>query len=271
MEFITLNNGVEMPQIGYGTYQTPPEITEKCVTETIHVGYRSIDTAQCYGNEKQAGIACHKSGIARNELFITTKLWACRSYQDTLRSIDSSLKKLNMDFIDLLLIHEPTGDVHEIYRAMETAYKDGKLRAIGISNFLEERYLDLINHCKVVPAVNQVETHVFRQQKKLRELECQIGTKHESWSPLACGQNGIWKTPVLVEIAKSYGKSVSQIALRFLLQQGIIVIPKSTNTEHMKENLSVLDFDLEADEMRAIEKEDFWKLYTERKECEFVH
>lgn len=131
MEFITLNNGVKMPQIGYGTYQTPPEITEKCVTEAINVGYRSIDTAQCYGNEKQVGIACQKSGIARNELFITTKLWACHSYQDTLRSIDSSLKKLNMDFIDLLLIHEPTGDVHEIYRAMETAYKDGKLRAIG--------------------------------------------------------------------------------------------------------------------------------------------
>lgn len=254
MEFITLNNGVEMPQIGYGTYQTPPEITEKCVTEAIHVGYRSIDTAQCYGNEKQVGIACHKSGIARNELFITTKLWACRSYQDTLRSIDSSLKKLNMDFIDLLLIHEPTGDVHEIYRAMETAYKDGKLRAIGISNFLEERYLDLINHCKVVPAVNQVETHVFRQQKKLRELECQIGTKHESWSPLACGQNGIWKNPVLVEIAKSHGKSVSQIALRFLIRQGIIIIPKSTNTSHMIENLDVLDFDLEADEIREIEK-----------------
>lgn len=137
---------------------------------------------------------------------------------------------------------------------METAYKDGKLRAIGISNFLEERYLDLINHCKVVPAVNQVETHVFRQQKKLRELECQIGTKHESWSPLACGQNGIWKNPALIEIAKSHGKNVSQIALRFLLQQGIIVIPKSTNTEHMKENLSVLDFDLETDEMQAIEK-----------------
>lgn len=189
----------------------------------------SIDTAQCYGNEKQVGIACHKSGIARNE-------------------------KLNMDFIDLLLIHEPTGDVHEIYRAMETAYKDGKLRAIGISNFLEERYLDLISNCKVVPAINQVETHVFRQQKKLRELECQIGTKHESWSPLACGQNGIWKNPALIEIAESHGKSVSQIALRFLIRQGIIMIPKSTNTGHMIENLDVLDFDLEADEIRAIEK-----------------
>ena len=254
MEYVTLNNGVKMPQIGYGTYQTPPRMTEKCVADAIHIGYRSIDTAQCYGNEKEVGLACRKSGVARNELFITTKLWACRGYQDTLRSIDNSLKKLDVDYIDLLLIHEPTGDVHEIYRAMETTYKSGKLRAIGVSNFLEERYLDLINHCKVIPAINQVETHVFRQQTQLRKLECQIGTKHESWSPLACGQNGIWQNPVLIEIAKNHGKSVSQIALRFLLQQGIIVIPKSTNTEHMKENLSVLDFDLEANEMQAIEK-----------------
>jgi len=254
VEYVTLNNGVKIPMLGYGTYQTSPKITEKCVADAIHFGYRSIDTAQCYGNEKEVGLACHKSGIARKELFITTKLWACHGYQDTLRSIDSSLKKLNMDYIDLLLIHEPTGDVHEIYRAMETAYSEGKLKAIGISNFLEERYLDLINHCKIIPAINQVETHIFRQQKKLRELECQIGTKHESWSPLACGKNGIWQNPVLIEIAGNHNKSVSQIALRFLLQQGIIVIPKSTKPEHMKENISVFDFDLEADEMQAIKK-----------------
>ena len=254
MEYVTLNNGVKMPQIGYGTYQTPPSITERCVKDAIRLGYRSIDTAQCYGNEKEVGLACRKSGVPRHELFITTKLWACHGYQDTLRSIDNSLKKINMDYIDLLLIHEPTGDVHEIYRAMETAYKEGKLRAIGISNFLEERYLDLVNHCKVIPSINQVETHIFRQQKKLRELECQIGTKHESWSPLACGQNDIWKNPVLVEIALNHNRSVSQIALHFLLQQGIIVIPKSINPEHMKENLAALDFDLEVDEMQAIEK-----------------
>ena len=254
MEHITLNNGVKMPVIGYGTYQTPARITEKCVTEAIRLGYRSIDTAQCYGNEKEVGIACRKSDIPREQLFITTKLWACRGYQDTLRSIESSLKRLNMDYIDLLLIHEPAGNVYEIYRAMETFYKEGKLRAIGISNFMEERYLDLVNHCKIIPAVNQVETHVFRQQKKLRELECQIGTKHESWSPLACGQNNIWNNPVLLQIAKNHEKSVSQIALRFLLQQGIVVIPKSTKTEHMKENIAVLDFDLDTEEMQAIEK-----------------
>ena len=254
MEYITLNNGVKMPILGYGTYQTPARITERCVADALRVGYRSIDTAQCYGNEHEVGLACRKSGISRSELFVTTKLWACRGYQDTLRSIDGSLKKLNLDYIDLLLIHEPTGDVHEIYRAMESSYKDGKLRAIGISNFLEDRYLDLVNHCKVIPAVNQVETHVFRQQKKLRQLECQIGTKHESWSPLACGQNGIFKNQVLLGIAGNHGKTVAQIALRFLLQQGIVVIPKSTHIERLKENFETLDFDLEADEMRAIEQ-----------------
>lgn len=253
METVTLNNGVKMPLIGYGTYQTPPGITERCVANAVRAGYRSIDTAQCYGNEREVGLACRKSGVPREELFITTKLWACHGYQDTLRSIESSLKRLDMGYIDLLLIHEPTGDVHEIYRAMETAYREGKLRAIGISNFLQECYLDLVSHCKVIPAVNQVETYVFRQQKNLRGLECQIGTKHESWSPLACGQNGIWQNSTLMEIAARHGKSVSQIALRFLTQQGIIVIPKSTDPDHMKENLAV-EFDLDPDEMQAIEQ-----------------
>ena len=254
MENITLNNGVQMPLLGYGTYQTPPHITERCVSDALNIGYRSIDTAQCYGNEREVGLACRKSGIARSELFITTKLWACRSYRDTIESIENSLRRINLDYIDLLLIHEPTGDVNEIYRAMETAYKDGKLRAIGISNFLESRYLDLINQCKVVPAVNQVETHIFRQQKKLRELETQIGTKHESWSPLACGQNNIFHNSILMEIAKNHGKSVAQVALRFLTQQGIIVIPKSTHIERMKENFASLEFDLTVDEIQEIER-----------------
>ena len=254
MEYITLNNGVEMPILGYGTYQTPSRITEQCVTDALRIGYRSIDTAQCYGNEREVGLACQKSGIPRSGLFITTKLWACHGYQDTLRSIDSSLKRIGMDYIDLLLIHEPTGNVHEIYRAMETAYKDGKLRAIGISNFLQERYLDLVNHCKVIPAVNQVETHVFRQQKKLRDLEVQIGTRHESWSPMACGQNGIFMNRTLLNIAENHGKTTAQVALRFLSQQGIVIIPKSTHVERMKENLASLDFDLEADEIREIEQ-----------------
>ena len=254
VEYVTLNNGVQMPILGYGTYQIPSNITERCVTDALNAGYRSIDTAQCYGNEREVGAACRRSGISRTELFITTKLWACHDYQDTLRSIDSSLKKLDMKYIDLLLIHEPTGDVHEIYRAIETAYKEGKLRAVGISNFLEDRYLDLLNHCSVVPAVNQVETHVFRQQKKLIQLECKAGTKHESWSPLACGKNGIFSNRVLAAIAEKHGRTIAQVALRFLIQQGIIVIPKSTHLERMKENFEALGFDLGADEMSAIER-----------------
>ena len=242
-----------MPLIGYGIYQTPPSITERCVSDALKVGYRSVDTAQCYGNEHEVGLACRKSGIPREALFITTKLWACHGYADTLWSIDGSLRKLGMDYIDLLLIHEPTGDVHEIYRAMETAYRDGKLWAIGVSNFLSERYLDLINHCKIVPAVNQVETHVFRQQAELRALERQVGTAPESWSPLACGENNIFRNPVLMRIAEKHGRSVAQVALRFLVQQSIIVIPKSTKPEHMSENLAVLDFELEPEDMTDLE------------------
>ena len=242
-----------MPVIGYGTYRTPPRLTERLVAEAIEAGYRSIDTAQCYGNEREVGLACRKSGVPRNDLFITTKLWGCRGYADALRSIEGSLRSLGMDYIDLLLIHEPSGDVYEIYRAMETAYGEGKLKAVGVSNFLSERYLDLVNHCKIVPAVNQVETHVFRQQKALRALERQIGTAHESWSPLACGRHGIFTNHVLAETARRHGMTVSQAALRFLTQQGIIVIPKSSSTEHMRENLAALDFELEPDEMSAIE------------------
>ena len=213
-----------MPILGYGTYQTPARITERCVADALRVGYRSIDTAQCYGNEQEVGLACRKSGITRSELFITTKLWACHGYQDTLRSIDSSLKKIGMDYIDLLLIHEPTGDVHEIYRAMETAYKDGKLRAIGISNFLEERYLDLVNHCKVIPAINQVETHVFNQQFKAQEIMEKYGTRIMSWGPLAEGRNNMFHDPTLMKIGNEYGKTAAQVALRYLIQRGVIVI-----------------------------------------------
>ena len=252
MEYVELNNGVKMPQIGYGTYQTPAARTEKAVSDALSVGYRLIDTAQCYGNESEVGSACRNSGLQRSELFITTKLWACHGYEDTLRSIERSLLKLNLDYIDLLLIHEPTGNVHEIYRAVEKAYFDGNVRAIGVSNFLEDRYLDIVEHSTIIPAVNQVETHVFRQQEKLRKLEWQIGTKHESWSPLACGEHGIFSNKVLSEIAHSHERNISQIALRFLVQQGIIVIPKSLSREHMRENMEIFDFALTSEEMNAI-------------------
>ena len=253
MDYVTLNNGVEMPILGYGTYQTPARITQRCVEEALEVGYRSIDTAQCYGNEKEVGLACKKAGLPREDLFVTTKLWACHGYQDTLRSIEGSLKRVGLDYIDLLLIHEPSGDVHEIYRAMETVYKEGRLRAIGISNFLGKRFDDLVARCEIVPAVNQVETHVYRQQKALREREEQVGTLHESWSPLACGLNGIFTDSVLQKIADRHGKSVAQVALRFLTQQGIVTIPKSTHKERMVENFESMDFSLTPDELRELE------------------
>ena len=249
---IKLNNDVEMPRIGYGVYQIPLSITERCVSEALSVGYRSIDTAQCYGNEKAAGKAIRASGISRDKIFVTTKLWGGRGYKDTVTSIESSLKALDLDYIDLLLIHEPTGDFHEIYRAMEDAYKTGKLRAIGVANFLEKNYKSLLETAKIIPAVNQIETHVFRQQKDMRKILASHGTIHESWSPLACGKNGFFRNPVLKEIAEKYKKTTAQIGLRFLYQQSIIIIPKSTHIERMKENLDILDFDLSNEDMQKI-------------------
>lgn len=246
---VILNNGVEMPRIGYGVYQIPSSMTERCVSDALSVGYRSVDTAQCYGNEAATGRAIKASGIPKDEIFVTTKLWGGRGYRDTVSSIDSSLKALGMDHIDLLLIHEPTGDFHEIYRAMEDAYKAGKLRAIGVANFLEKNYKSLLETAKIVPAVDQIETHVFRQQKNMRGLLKEHGTIHESWSPLACGQNGFFRNQTVREIGESYGKSNAQVGLRFLYQQDIVIIPKSTHIERMKENLDILDFELTQDEM----------------------
>ena len=253
MEYtIKLNNGVEMPRIGYGVYQIPSSITERCVRDALSVGYRSVDTAQCYGNEAATGRAIKASGIPRNEIFVTTKLWGGRGYRDTVKSIDDSLKALGMDTIDLLLIHEPTGDFHEIYHAMEDAYKAGKLRAIGVANFLEKNYRSLLETAVIVPAVDQIETHVFRQQKGMKKLLANNRTIHESWSPLACGQNGFFRNPVLRDIGSQYGKSNAQIGLRFLYQQGIVIIPKSTQIERMKENMDILDFELTQQEMKQI-------------------
>ena len=253
---VTLNNGVEMPRIGYGVYQIPSSITERCVRDALSVGYRSIDTAQCYGNERAVGKAIKASGIPREEIFVTTKLWGGRGYRDTVGSIDDSLKALGLDTIDLLLIHEPTGDFHEIYRAMEDAYKAGKLRAIGVANFLEKNYRSLLETASIVPAVDQIETHVFRQQKGMKKLLADHGTIHESWSPLACGQNGFFRNPVLMEIGSWHGKNNAQVGLRFLYQQGIVIIPKTTHTERLQENLDILDFELcqeEMDRIRALD------------------
>lgn len=253
---ILLNNGVEMPRIGYGVYQIPSSITEKCVRDALSVGYRSIDTAQCYGNEAAVGRAIRSFDIPRSEVFVTTKLWGGRSYKDTVSSIDESLMALGLDHIDLLLIHEPTGDYHEIYRAMEDAFRAGKLRAIGVANFLEKQYRSLLETASVIPAVDQIETHVFRQQKEMNRLLKSHGTVHESWSPLACGQNGFFRNQTLMEIGSRYGKNNAQIGLRFLYQQGIVVIPKSTHIERMKENLDILDFELTQEEMTQLRRLD---------------
>ena len=254
MEYTTLNNGVKMPLLGFGVFQIPDhKICQESVENAIAAGYRLIDTAAAYMNEEAVGKAIKNSGIKRDDLFITTKLWTQdASYEGAKKAFDVSLKKLGLDYLDLYLIHQPVGDYYGAYRAMEELYKEGKIRAIGVCNFYPERITDLALHAEIIPAVNQVETHVFRQQEKLRKLEWQIGTKHESWSPLACGEHGIFSNKVLSEIAHSHERNISQIALRFLVQQGIIVIPKSLSREHMRENMEIFDFALTSEEMNAI-------------------
>ena len=253
MEYVTLNNGVRMPKLGYGVYQVSPEECERCVSDALAAGYRSVDTAQAYYNEEGVGAAVRKSGIARSELFLTTKVWISNAGETkAAASIDASLKKLGTDYIDLLLIHQPFGDYYGTYRAMEKAYRDGKVRAIGVSNFYPDRLIDLCSFAEVKPAVNQVETHVFCQQKKAREVMKRHGVQAESWGPFAEGKNGLLTNPVLQEIAAAHGKSVAQVALRFLLQNDVVVIPKSVKKERMAENLDVFGFSLDAAEMERI-------------------
>ncbi len=253
MEYIKLNNGIEMPVLGYGVYQVSPEECERCVMNAIGAGYRSIDTAQAYYNEEGVGNAMAKCGIPRNELFVTTKVWISNAgYEKAAASIDESLRKLKTDYIDLLLIHQPFGDYYGTYRAMIEANEAGKVRAIGVSNFYPDRFKDLAEFGPVVPAVNQVETHVFNQQVKAREIMRQYGTQIMSWAPLAEGLNNFFSNEVLKNIGAKYGKSVAQTALRFLIQCGVVVIPKSTHVKRMKENFDVFDFFLSEEDMERI-------------------
>lgn len=257
MEYVKLNNGIEMPILGFGVYQITPEECEHCVSEAIKIGYRSIDTAQAYFNEDGVGNAIRKSGIARNEFFITTKVWISNAgYEKAKASIDESLCKLQTEYIDLLLIHQPFGDYYGTYRAMEEAYKEGKVKAIGVSNFYPDRFIDLAEFVNVKPAVNQVETHVFNQQVKPQEIMQQYGTQIESWGPFAEGKNNFFTNETLKSIGDKYAKSVAQVALRFLIQRGVVVIPKSVKRERMKENIEVFDFMLTQDEMTAVSKLD---------------
>lgn len=257
MEYVSLNNGVKMPKLGYGVYQVSNEECERCVLDAISVGYRSIDTAQAYANEEAVGNAIKKCGVPREELFITTKVWISNGgYENAKKSLRESLKKLQTEYIDLVLIHQPFNDYYGTYRAMEEGYKEGWLRAIGVSNFYPDRLVDFCNFVEITPAINQVETHVFQQQKEAHEYMKKYNVQHESWGPFAEGRKDFFTNPVLCEIGKKYGKSSAQVALRFLLQSDVVVIPKSTHKERMIQNIDVFDFTLNEDDMNAIRKLD---------------
>ena len=257
MDTIKLNNGVEMPQLGYGVFQVSPVEAERCVADALSVGYRMIDTAQAYQNEEGVGTAIRKSGIKRENVFLVDKVWM-GNYEDdaAARSIDESLRKLGTDYIDLMLLHQPFGDRYNAYRALEDALKAGKVRAIGVSNFYPDHLIDLSHFVSVVPSVNQVETHVFFQQTEARKYMDELGVAHMSWGPLAEGKNGFFSNETLAAIGAAHGKTGPQVALRYLLQRGIIVIPKSTHKERMAQNLQLFDFTLTDKEMNEILKLD---------------
>lgn len=253
MEYITLNNGIKMPVLGYGVYQVDPAECEHCVLDAISVGYRSIDTAQAYNNEEGVGNAISKCGVPREELFITTKVWISNAgYEKAKVSIEESMKKLQTDYIDLMLIHQPFNDYYGTYRAMTEAYKKGKIRAIGVSNFYPDRLIDMCKFNEVVPAVNQVETHPFNQQIKAKEIMKKYGVQIESWGPFAEGRKDMFNNAVLKSIGSKYGRTVAQVILRFLIQNRVIVIPKSTHKKRMIENFNVFDFTIDDEDMKQI-------------------
>jgi len=254
MEFITLSNGIKMPLLGYGVFQVPPQEAERCVADALSVGYRLIDTAQAYFNEEGVGEAIAKSGIPRDEIFLVTKVWISNNgEQKAAASIDESLLKLKTDYIDLLLIHQAYGDVFGTWRAMEKAYRDGKVRAIGVSNFQAGRFFDLAHYVDIKPMVNQLQCNVMVQQTGIEPILAEFGTKMMAWGPLGGqGVDGIVKNETLAAIGAKYNKSAAQVALRWLTQRGIVAIPKSSHKERMEQNLNVLDFTLTAEEMAAI-------------------
>ena len=253
MEQRILNNGVEMPVLGFGVYQVGETVCEQCVRDAIAAGYRSIDTASAYLNERAVGRAIRRSGVPREELFITTKLWVQDAgYESTKRAFAKSLERLQLDYFDLYLIHQPFGDVYGSWRAMEELYREGAVRAIGVSNFQPDRLVDLILHNEVVPAVNQVETHPFCQQTEAAAVMASEGVQIESWAPFAEGRNNLFGNGTLVSLAAKYRKSVAQVVLRWLIQRGVVVIPKSVRPERMAENIDVFDFHLAPEDMDLI-------------------
>ncbi len=254
MQKVVLNNGVEMPILGFGVYQiADARQCEDAVCDALSAGYRLIDTAASYRNETAVGEAIRKSGVPREELFVTTKLWIQDAgYEKTLRAFDKALARLRLDYLDLYLIHQPMGDVHGAWRAMQELYKAGRIRAIGVSNFAPDRLADLIAHHEIVPAINQVETHPFCQQKEAERFMRENGVQIESWGPFAEGRNNLFGNEVLLGLAGKHGRSVAQIVLRWLIQRNVIAIPKSVKKERIVENFQVFDFELTQDEMNRI-------------------
>ena len=254
MQTITLNTGADMPLLGYGVFQIPDAAEcERCVIDAIQTGYRLIDTAASYMNETAVGQGIRQSGVAREQLFVTSKLWVQQTgYERTKQAIDNSLRRLQMDYLDLYLIHQPFGDVHGSWRAMQDAHRSGKLRAIGVSNFAPDRLMDLIAFNEIKPAVNQVEVNPFQQQEQAVAFMKEQGVQAEAWAPFAEGKNGLFENPVLLGIAQKHGKSVGQVVLRWLLQRNIVSLAKTTRRERMAENLAIFDFTLSDDEMAQI-------------------
>lgn len=253
MEQITLYNGVKMPIVGYGVYQVSKEECESCVLDALAVGYRSIDTAQSYFNEEQVGNAIVKSGIPREDIFLTTKVWVEHyGYENAKKSVLESMRKLRTDYLDLVLLHQPFSDYYGAYRALEELYAQGKLHAIGVSNFYPDRLVDIASFSRVKPMVNQVETHPFHQQIEAKKWMDKYGIQMEAWAPFGEGRGGLFENPVLIQIAGKYKKTTAQVILRWHIQRGVVVIPKSTHKTRMAENLNVFDFVLEQADMNLI-------------------
>lgn len=253
MEYVTLSNGVKMPILGYGVYQVEKDECERCVLDALSVGYRHIDTAQAYFNEEEVGSAIQKSKIPRDEIFITTKIWVEHyGYEKAKASVIESMSKLKTDYLDLVLLHQPYSDYYGAWRALEELYDEGKIRAIGISNFYADRMVDLAAFNRINPMVNQMETHIFNQQKEMKNWADKYFVQLEAWGPFGEGRQGIFDNQTVTEIGKKYGKTAAQTMLRWNIQRGVVVIPKSTHLERMKENFDVFDFELSAEDMAAI-------------------
>ncbi|UQS85750.1 aldo/keto reductase [Apilactobacillus apisilvae] len=273
MKNVKLNNDILMPQEGFGVFQIPDyNECKQAVKDALSVGYRALDTAQAYQNEAAVGDAIEESDVDRKDIFLTTKVWISNfGYQNALNSIKDSMKKLKTDYLDLVILHQPLSDYYGAYRALEKLYKDGKIRAIGVSNFDASRYIDLVSNVEIKPAINQIETHVFNQQKLTRKYMEEQGTQIESWGPLAEGKNNLFNNETLTKIGENHDKSAAQVALRFLVQSGVVIIPKSVHIERMKQNLEIWNFELNNDEIKAIEELDLnTSLFVNYSDPEFI-